>query len=78
MYAYYRLYKKLYNTMATKKKDYKIYTSTETFGKVSVQANISDLIKKNKREEKQNKIRTIYSAFLFIGTIIFLGTYIYL
>jgi len=64
--------------MRAKKKDYRNYAPSERFGKASVQANISDLIKKNKKEEKENKIRIIYSAFLFIGTIVFLGTYIYL
>ena len=64
--------------MTTKKKIFKIYSSKKSIGNRSVQANVLDLLKKNKKEEKQNKIRTIYTVFLFVSIIVFLGTYIYL
>ena len=40
--------------------------------------NIIDLIKRNREEEKRKKIKNIYTVIGFVGTILLLGTFIYL
>ena len=64
--------------MRDKKLNFTIYSSPPRYSDLSRSTNISDLIKKNKEEEKREKIQKIYTVLGITGLIIIFGIFIYL
>ena len=64
--------------MEHKKSNYAAYSSFAKSDGFSTPTNITDLIKRNREEEKRKKIKNIYTVIGFVGTILLLGTFIYL
>tara|TARA_B000000460_G_scaffold164995_1_gene117125 strand:+ start:227 stop:424 length:198 start_codon:yes stop_codon:yes gene_type:complete len=65
--------------MRAEKSNFTAYSSLSRIRSVSGTTNILDLIKRNKEEEKKERIQKIYTLLGFTGIIlIFLGIFIYL
>ena len=67
--------------MRPAKPNFVVYSSLSrlsAFNKNSRPADILDLIKKNKLEEKRVKLRNVFTAFGFVGATLTIGILIYL
>ena len=65
--------------MRREKSNFAVYTLLPKNGSITGSTNVLDLIKKHKEEEKEEKIRKVWTTLLgFAGLIFVLGIFIYL
>ncbi len=64
--------------MRVEKSNFRVYSSLPKIGTLSRPANIVDIVKKNKVEEKKEKIVKIYTLLGFVGLFLLIVTFIYL
>ena len=64
--------------MRAEKSNFTAYSSLSKIGSTTRTTNITDLIKRNKEEEKKEKILRIYITLGFSMLILFVGIIIYL
>tara|TARA_Y100000590_G_scaffold94423_1_gene107000 strand:+ start:245 stop:439 length:195 start_codon:yes stop_codon:yes gene_type:complete len=64
--------------MRVEKSNFRVYSSLPKIGTLSRPVNIVDIVKKNKVEEKKEKIVKIYTLLGFVGLFLLIVTFIYL
>ena len=64
--------------MRGEKSNFAVYASLPKNKNFSGSTNVLDLIKRRKEEEKEEKVRKVYTLLGFAGLIFVLGIFIYL